>query len=168
MRDKDVVSSLSDEALATAKIFANDFTRSGVRLPPHARSQFVSLSSDILSLGRTFLSNLASPGKPIHLSFKDIKGADLLGSRFTNRDIEVQPNSPMAYSILRSANEEATRKKVYIASKTSTAEQLDVLERLLRTRAKLANLVGYSSFADMTLGDKMVKTSGELVVHAGA
>jgi Zn-dependent oligopeptidases len=60
--------------------------------------------------------------------------------------------------VLRSVHDEETRKEVYLATRTSSKKQIHRLEQLLLKRAELAKLSGYSSFAHMTLSDKMAKT----------
>jgi Zn-dependent oligopeptidase len=80
---------------------------------------------------------------------------------FTQKDLLVYPGSHQAYMILRAAPDEEPRRKVYMAGHTSSAEQLDRLERLLNARAQLSRLVGWNSYAGMTLSDKMAKTPGE-------
>lgn len=160
MRDRDVVHSLSEEAFATAKIFANDFIRSGVRLPIEKRSRFVQLSSEIIAVGRTFLSNISSPKPSVHISSNEMKGVPYSRRFFTMRGLEVARNDPLVHRILSSVDEEATRQKIYIASKSSTDEQVHTLEALLKARAGLARLVGYDSFAAMSLDDKMAQNPG--------
>ena len=81
-------------------------------------------------------------------------------SRFTQRDLLIYPGSLQAQMIMRYAPGEEPRRKVYIAANSSTLEQIDILETLLRTRGQLARLVGSESFGHMALGDKMAKSPG--------
>ncbi|KAL0951533.1 hypothetical protein HGRIS_008217 [Hohenbuehelia grisea] len=172
LSDPSIVKTLGPEALQTAHIFWHDFEKSAINLRPEQRNKFVSLSSEILVLGRQFLSevNAARPPasiKPSELSgLKDNgMGARLqLQARFTQRDLLVYPGSLQAQMIMRSAPAEEPRRRVYIAANSSTPEQVHLLERLLYTRAELAQLVGKPSFAHMTLDDKMAK-SPENVSH---
>ena len=83
-----------------------------------------------------------------------------LQAKFTQRDLLVYPGSLQAQMIMRSAPEEEPRRRVYIAANSSTPDQIEILETLLRKRAELARLVGRESFAHMTLDDKMAKTPG--------
>ena len=83
-----------------------------------------------------------------------------LQAQFTQRDLLVYPGSLQAQMIMRSAPEEEPRRRVYTAANSSTPEQIETLETLLRKRAELARLVGRESFAHMTLDDKMAKTPG--------
>ena len=83
-----------------------------------------------------------------------------LQAEFTQRDLMVYPGSLQAEMIMQSAPLEEPRRKVYMASNSSTPEQIRTLENLLRARGELARLVGKESFAQMTLTDKMAKSPG--------
>lgn len=85
-----------------------------------------------------------------------------LQAKFTQRDLLVYPGSMQAHMIMRTAPEEEPRRRIYLAANSSTPEQIEVLETLLRKRAELARLVGRDSFGHMTLDDKMAKTPGAL------
>ncbi|KAA1467993.1 mitochondrial intermediate peptidase [Dentipellis sp. KUC8613] len=166
LADQDIRDSLSREALQTALIFWRDFEKSGVNLPPAQRDRFVSLSTEILILGRQFLNQASNAKPPAAIKPHELKGLKdhglgsrlQLQTRFTQRDLLVYPGSLQAQMIMRSAPEEEPRRKVYMASNSSSPEQVEVLEALLRTRGQLAQLVGSQSFAHMTLADKMAKS----------
>ncbi|EDR15793.1 mitochondrial intermediate peptidase [Laccaria bicolor S238N-H82] len=166
LSDPSIVKTLGPEAHQTALIFWRDFEKSAIDLPAEQRKKFVSLSSDILVLGRQFLEGANAPRppasiKPSQLSGLKDKGMGVrlqLQAQFTQRDLQVYPGSLQAQMIMRSAPEEEPRRQVYLAANSSTPQQIEVLEKLLRTRAELARLVGRDSFAHMTLDDKMAKT----------
>ena len=154
-------------------IFWRDFEKSAIDLPPAERNTFVSLSSDILVLGRQFLEGANAPRPPTSIKPSELAGLKDKGmgvrlqlqAQFTQRDLLVYPGSMQAHMIMRSAPEEEPRRRVYLAANSSTPEQIEVLETLLRKRAELARLVGRESFAHMTLDDKMAKTPG-VFIHA--
>jgi len=162
------VKTLSPEAYQTALIFWRDFEKSAIDLPPEQRKKFVSLSSDILVLGRHFLKGTNAPRPPTSIKPSELEGLKDKGmgirlqlqAQFTQRDLLVYPGSLQAQMIMRSAPEEGPRRRIYMAANSSTPEQIDILETLLRKRAELARLVGRDSFAHMTLDDKMAKTPG--------
>ena len=168
LSDKEVVKSLSQEAHATALIFWRDFEKSGIDLPPAQRERFVSLSTEVLVLGRQFLNETAAPRPPARIQWSELQGLKDLGmgarlrlqAQVTKRDLLVYPGSLQAQMIMRSAPAEEPRRKVYMASNSSTPEQIDILERLLQARGEIARLVGKESFAHMALADKMAKRPG--------
>jgi mitochondrial intermediate peptidase len=168
LSDPSIVKTLTPEAYATALIFWRDFENSAIDLPPEKRDKFVSLSSEILVLGRKFLQGVSTPGLPAAIKPSELAGLKDQGmgvrlqlqARFTQRDLLVYPGSLQAQMIMRSAPAEEARRRVYIASNSSTPEQINVLDTLLHARAELAQLVGRSSFAQMALDDKMAKSPG--------
>lgn len=166
--DKEVVNSLSPEAHQTALIFWRDFEKSGIDLPPVQRERFVSLSTEILVLGRQFLNETAAARPPARIQWSELQGLKDLGmgarlrlqAQVTKRDLLVYPGSLQAQMIMRSAPAEEPRRKVYLAANSSSSDQIELLERLLRARGEIARLVGKESFAHMTLTDKMAKCPG--------
>lgn len=172
LSDPSIVKTLSQEAYQTALIFWRDFEKSAINLPPEQRKKFVSLSSDILVLGRQFLAGTNAPRSPATIKASDLAGLKDKGmgvklrlqAQFTRRDLLVYPGSLQAQMIMRSAPEEEPRKRLYVAANSSTPEQIEVVETLLRKRAELARLVGRESFAHMILDDKMAKTPGKFAL----
>ncbi|KAI0361429.1 mitochondrial intermediate peptidase [Trametes cingulata] len=172
LSDQEIVRSLSPEAYQTALIFWRDFEKSGIHLPPAQRERFVSLSTEIMVLGRQFLNETAAPRPPARIKYSELQGVQDLGmgarlrlqAQVTKRDLLVYPGSLQAQMIMRSAPTEEPRRKVYMAANSSTPAQIETLERLLRARGELARLVGKESYAHMALADKMAK-SPENVHH---
>lgn len=175
LTDPSIVSTLTPEAYQTALIFWRDFEKSAINLPPEQRNKFVSLSSEILVLGRQFLNEATSARPPTYIAPSELDGLKDKGmgvrlqlqGHFTGRDLVVYPGSLQAQMIMRSAPNEEPRRKIYLASNASTHQQIQLLERMLQARAELAQLVGNESFAAMTLTDKMAKnpsTSNFLVI----
>ncbi|KAJ7446469.1 mitochondrial intermediate peptidase [Mycena galericulata] len=170
LNDQSIVKTLTPEAHATALIFWRDFQNSAIDLPPEKRDRFVSLSSEIWALDRKFLQGVSAPRPPAAIKPSELGGLKDKGmgvrlqlqARFTQRDLLVYPGSLQAQMIMRSAPAEEPRRRVYIASNSSTPEQINVLDTLLRSRAELAQLVGKSSFAQMALDDKMAKSPGHV------
>ncbi|KAH7107004.1 mitochondrial intermediate peptidase [Auriculariales sp. MPI-PUGE-AT-0066] len=163
-QDSEIWAQLSDEARETALIFWRDFEKSGIDLPPHLRTRFVELSSEIFTLGRDFVNNASQPRPSVSLPVEPLRELRSLGSlrkmRFlgTANTISIQPGSNEARMIMANVSDDATRRALFVASHSSSREDVEVLEALLRTRASLASLVGKPSFAHMALDDKMTKT----------
>jgi intermediate peptidase len=168
MSDPSIVKTLGPEAYKTALIFWLDFEKSAINLPSEKRQRFVSLSSDILVLGREFLKEVNTARSPTSIKPSELAGLKDKGmgvrlqlqAHFTQRDLLVYPGSLQAQMIMRSVPSEEPRRRVYIAANSSTPEQIHTLEKLLQTRAELARLVGHESYADMALTDKMAKSPG--------
>ncbi len=159
LSDHEVASSLSEEALATAEIFSRDFDRSGVHLSLEKREKFVSISSKIIALGDAFLRNIPTSNKSVQLHASELVGFPR--SSFWKRTSTIDGGSAEAHAILAGAPSEIARRKVFEASHSSSAGQLELLDNLLQQRAELARLVGYPSHAAMELEDKMAKSPGK-------
>ncbi|KAL4070621.1 mitochondrial intermediate peptidase [Scleroderma citrinum] len=165
LHDPEIVKSLSPEAHQTALIFWRDFEKSAIRLPPESREKFVSLSSEILSLGHEFVTEASASRPAVEIEPSELEGIedDGMGVRLrrqassTQRSLLVYPGSHQAHMIMCSAPNESLRQKLYVAAHSSTPRQIECLERLLCARAELARLVGWDSYASMTLHDKMAK-----------
>ncbi|KAH7886124.1 mitochondrial intermediate peptidase [Phlebopus sp. FC_14] len=166
LNDPEIVRSLSQEAYQTAIIFWRDFEKSAIKLPPGQRDKFVSLSSEILSLGHEFVTQASSPRPAAMIEPSELEGLkdEGMGARLrrqawsTRKNLLVYPGSQQAFMIMRSAPNESPRQKLYMAAHVSSPQQIECLERLLHARAELAQLVGWDSYAGMTLNDKMAKT----------
>ncbi|KAF8581654.1 mitochondrial intermediate peptidase [Ramaria rubella] len=163
LADRTTVGSLGPEAYQTALIFWRDFIKSGVDLPTQQRERFVSLSSEIIVLGRSFLNEAHTTRPPAILEANDLQGRSLRGlSRLKAKSfgttLSIYPGTAEAQLIMRSPSEEVARRKLYLSANASTPAQVEVLERLLRARAELSRLVGRESYAHLALEDKMAKS----------
>jgi len=182
MADPTINSALTLEERAVALIFQRDFERSGIDLPPTQRAEFVSLSSEIITLGRQFLRG--GPGPRGYVDVPIVKLRESIGSGFrANSDkskrraqelidtlnnrvsrltgkVRIHGGSWEAHMLLNYCADEDVRRDVYSASNKANPSNVDTLEALLRARLRLARLVGKSSYAEMTLTDKMAKNPG--------
>jgi intermediate peptidase len=123
----------------------------------------VRISDTILSLGRQFLTEAATPRPDVKVRIQELAGVPVnvirsLSSEANKRgEVWVTPNTWEARMILRYARNESVRRDVFIASNALIPEYVDTLEALLKSRYDLAKLVGSSSYAAMTLGEKMAR-----------
>src|SRR6185369_3810143 len=107
MTDPSILQTLSPEAYKTALIFWLDFEKSAIDLPAAQRDKFVSLSSDILVLGREFLREVNSARPPAKIKPSELAGLKDKGmgvrlqlqAHFTQRDLLVYPGSIQAQMI---------------------------------------------------------------------
>ena len=166
--DPELSNTLTKEGRETALVFWRDFEKCAINLPDAQRNRFVSLSTEILVLGRQFMNDESRARPPAVIRAEELDGLKDRGmgirlknqAYWTGRDLQVYPGSMQAQMIMRSAPNEGPRQKVYMASNSSTQEELYLLEQLLKTRAELARLVGSRSFAHMELIGKMAKSPG--------
>lgn len=150
--------------------FLQDFEKSGIHLPDKQRSRFVTLSDEIISLGRAFTtpyqsSDSSSARKAIALSYEELAEWNVSAARSTGigrgEKVYLHPDSPEGQAIRREHPNAEIRKRFYTASFDSSGEKVEVLEELLKRRGELARLVGKNSWGDVALMDKMAKNPGE-------
>lgn len=161
---------LRPDAQRTAKLFQEDFHKSGIDLPLEQRQRFIELSSEIISHGREFQSPAWSKDRPVKITREDVVGSRTAYDRKRAYRLIALANgvtdsvwlgawSKEARALLKNGLKEETRKKIYIAQFSSKSPE--PLENLLRARAQLAQLVGFPSYAHMLLKHKMAKSPGE-------
>lgn len=158
----EVVAKFSAEEQAVATILYKDFEKSGINLPSAARRKFVELSNTIAELGPRFVNEMAPERFYLQFDSSRLRGMDPMVVRELTRGGRVTlPTMGMsANHALRSVEDEAVRRELYLASHTSNTKQISVLEELLKRRAELARLVGRETYAEVALSDKMASTPG--------
>ncbi|GAA5985087.1 hypothetical protein JCM5350_000837 [Sporobolomyces pararoseus] len=152
-------------AYAVATPFLRDFEKSGIHLPDRQRSEFVTLSTSILQLGRKFLQNASDSEarEPVSVTRSEVEGA--FGKITANKIFPpelgdegwIEPTSWEGRVLARHHPDSRVRKKFYVASHSAPRDHVETLEKLLTERGKLAKLVGRNSWAEVALEDKMAK-----------
>ncbi|KAJ3407047.1 Mitochondrial intermediate peptidase [Chytridiales sp. JEL 0842] len=160
---------LSEEEKRVAHLLLLDFEKSGIHMPQKKREQFVDLNDKILELGQSFTAS-AFPG----VSAVEIEKASVRLQGLSRETIAklvqgkedlavVSTTSMSAMMVLKHVRDEQVRKLMYTGMNSATEWQVEILEKLLKTRGELASLLGKRSYADMYLGDKMARTPENVV-----
>ncbi|CAF9909646.1 MAG: hypothetical protein GOMPHAMPRED_006830 [Gomphillus americanus] len=154
----EVVSSWTEEELRVVQILKKDFSQSAIDLPKEKRQQFVQLSNQVNDLGSAFLDGMQPDQETLSFERSRLYGLDPRivrnYSSGWNR-VELPVHRSIVQQVLVSVEDESVRKQVYIASRNAAQKDINLLESMLRARAELASLSGFSSYAEMTLTDKM-------------
>ncbi|KAL8701730.1 MAG: hypothetical protein Q9224_000366 [Gallowayella concinna] len=160
--DPDIEAVWNDEEKMVAKILLTDFSKSAIDLPDDKRQAFVDLSNQIRQLGTKFVEDMRPEISTVSFRNRQLKDVDPLVLRHAKEKhstgISIPTVGPVAHTALRSMRDEAARRHLYIAGRTTPKSQLQTLQDFLQTRAKVANLSGYRSYADMNLSDKLAQT----------
>ncbi|KAL9129638.1 MAG: hypothetical protein Q9217_001956 [Psora testacea] len=157
----EISSSWDEEEVSVARILLKDFSNSAVDLPEEDRQRFVHLSNNMKNLGSKFLEEMTPATSYFHLQTNEAKGMDpALLQRYTTKHgrVALPIGSDAAYKALGSIDDDNIRQALYLHTKNVPRSQVDTLEQLLETRAEIAQLSGFSSYAEMSLADKMAKT----------
>lgn len=164
MLNEEIARTFTYEQRETALIFIRDFERSGIHLPPEARSTFVTLSDQLNVLSRAF--STPTQKKPIFVRSADLNGIPprirkhmTQQATFTGK-MRIYPGSWEALMISKYSPNEELRRSLYVADMLPEPAKVETLEELLKARDQLARLVGKASFAEWSLDNKMAKSSG--------
>ncbi|KAL8674013.1 MAG: hypothetical protein Q9168_001598 [Polycauliona sp. 1 TL-2023] len=161
----------SDEEKMVAQILLEEFSKSAIDLPDEKRRAFVHLSNRIKQLGTTFINDMRPELSSVSFQHRQLKDVDPLVLQHVTRrltSVPIPTVGPVAVTALQSMKDEAARRKLYIAGRTAPKAQLQTLQELLQSRAKVANLSGYRSYADMNLTDKLAQTPAAVTSFLGA
>lgn len=159
-----------------------DFKLGGVALPENEKKRYAQIQSRLSDLGSTFSNQLLDATHAWHLHIE--KGEDLAGlpeSAVEAAAEEAQQRSvegwvftldiPSYLPFMMYAQNRNLREKLYRAFVTRASEQgpnaeeydnSQVMTETLTLRQELAELLGFASYADLSLETKMAKSSEQV------
>ncbi|QLG72585.1 hypothetical protein HG535_0D02930 [Zygotorulaspora mrakii] len=166
LSNTEISSRLSEEEIKVGKLLLEDFEKSGIRMEPDIREQFIALSQQISVVGQDFINNTDYvQSNYLKIKCEDLRKSGLnslilnqLSQDISGQCYRVPTNGYVAYSILRSCPDDQIRMKVWAAMHSCSEKQIKRLKQLISLRAVLANLMGRKSFAEYQLDGKMAKT----------
>ena len=153
--------SWNEEEKLVAQILLRDFSNSAIELPAEKRRRFVQLSNEMKTLGNEFLDSMTPTKSYLDCEVEQLKGMDPLTlARWSNggRRVRLPTVGGAPYAALGTVEDEAMRRVIYIAGRQASRSQIQLLERLMVTRAEIASLSGHESYAHMNLSDKLAKS----------
>ncbi|KAL8741823.1 MAG: hypothetical protein Q9190_005617, partial [Brigantiaea leucoxantha] len=152
----------NEEETMVARILLKDFSRSAIDLSQERRQSFVELSNRVNQLGQSFVRNISSAKSDVSLQHWQLKGMNPVllhqAAKRTFGGLSIPTVGTVAIAALRSLKDESARRELYVAGRTAPRSQLQTLEEFLQTRAQVAALSGYASYAKMNLSDKLAGT----------
>ena len=165
-----------DEAL-------KDFHLAGVDLPPARRERFRAISTELATLGSRFAQNVldATHGWTVHLTDAQRLAGLPETARALARQCAVQRglegwvltlDAPAYLPVLTHARDRCLREEMYEAYATRASEQGPQAGRwdngpaiaaILALRHELARLVGFESYAELSLAKKMARSTSDVM-----
>ncbi|KAI1341532.1 peptidase family M3 [Xylariaceae sp. FL0016] len=165
LANADVTASWNEEEYTVAKLLYQDFKKSAIHLPQEYRDAFVDVSQTISELGSSFMEDMEPAQSYLDFPSSKFQGMDpVMAQRMVRRGtLRLPTMSPEATVALRNVHDEDTRKAIYHATRTASARSIKTLEAMLKSRAMLAKVSGFSSYGEMALQDKMMAKTPESV-----
>lgn len=139
-----------------------DFRLSGVDKDEATRARITALRDELVLIGQDFDKNIRSDVRTVTIN--DVSELDGLPADYISRHkpdasgvITLTTDYPDALPIFTYAKSEDLRKRMYIAyNNRAYPQNIDVLNRLISRRFELANLLGYTTWADYITANKMI------------
>ena len=141
-----------------------DFKRAGVDKDDETRQKIKDLKSDLVTIGQKFGENIRDDKLYIRLKDpSDLKGlpADYIESHKPGPDglISISTDYPDYIPFMKYADNDQLRKELRFKYLNRGQRNESVLKSMIESRAQLAKMLGYSSYADYVAEDKMIKNA---------
>lgn len=141
-----------------------DFRRAGVDKDEETRNQIKILKAELVTLGQEFGQNIRHDRFVIELdSEAELAGMpkDYIESHKKNArgKIEISTDYPDYIPFMQYADHDGSRQKLRYKYLNRGQKNGPVLKALIEKRHELAKLLGYSSYADYIVEDKMIKNA---------
>ncbi len=146
------------------KTTLRDYRRNGMDLSKEKRDRLQILKNKLNDLELQFSSNVTNSHPILEYSKEELEGVsdDFLNNKAIHgKDGKYRVDANVTWQVvevLRNAKSEATRKRLSIArTSRSMKKNIPLFKRILKTRAEIAQLLGYANWADYRTEIKMAK-----------
>lgn len=152
---------LTDQERYSLQEILESFERSGINLPEEKRNAVLELNQKITLVCSDFDKNIAQSNREIVCSLDELAGVDPLFIENLSKDGEGRYIIPLNYpteNVIMSYCSVASTREKYNKMKVLKAypENEPLLAELVSLRHRLANMLGYESYAALDLADQMV------------
>jgi thimet oligopeptidase len=138
------------------------YERNGFHLQREQRELLKKLQYELSDLSIEFNNNIAEAEDFILLEENENQGlpADFLASRKFENKYKITLDYPDYVPFMKYSGNEEKRKELYIKNLNKAKEKnVAVLDKILKKRQDLADLLSFSSYADYILEERMAKSS---------
>jgi oligopeptidase A len=174
--------------LSRKKIVENelrDFRLGGAELPPHAKERFLQIQEELSALSSRFNDNLLDSTNDFMLHVEnadELAGipADVLEMARETAEKDAIPgwkftlHAPSYSPVMQYADNRTLREKMYRAYSTRASElgkvewdNTPLISRILELRKEEAQLLGFDSYAEVSLATKMASTPKQVIDFLG-
>jgi oligopeptidase A len=183
LQQSDEFSSLSEEQQKVVENAVRDFTLSGVALPKEKKERFAQIQAKLSELSSTFSNNVmdATMGWTKHVTDKALltgmpeSALDAAAQAAHQKDLQgylFTLDIPSYLPVMLYANNRELREEMYRAYSTKASEQgpnagkwdnTDIIKETLALRTELAELLGFSTYAERSLATKMANSTEQVI-----
>lgn len=179
----DVFSLLTTAQKKSIENSLRDFRLSGIDLPEDKQKRFAEISAELSQLQSNFANNVldATQGFTLHISDADkVKGLPLPQQKQAQAEAKKRNLEGMVFTLdipsylpfMTYVEDRELRKELYIAYVTRASDQgpnakqwdnQDNIEKIMALRAEEAQLLGYDSYAHLSLATKMAHDPKDVI-----
>jgi intermediate peptidase len=159
-----ILSQLTEEEKRFAVLLRAEFERDGIHLPDQQRDDVRRLQSQLVELETAFSHNLVHSKKHFFAQASLVEAViprHVLQAFGVNSvegvldQLQLTSDPQIMQTLIKYSPSSDLRKQVYMESMTAVPENLIVLQNLARVRHEIATALGFASYADRFLRDKM-------------
>lgn len=154
--------SLQGEKKRFLKELLRKFKQGGLHLDKEKQEYLKKLKATTDRLGNQYRQNIDASNELFEITNKDTAGLekDFLDARKTEKGTyEIDMSKPSYTTFMKFCPNDSLRKEIQkIYNNRATPVNLAILDSLLYYRHEMAALLGYNSFADYALADRMAQT----------
>lgn len=154
---------LTDEQRYYVQETMIDFKRAGLDLPDDVLDQVCTIKKELTKLAQEFDRNIAEDNRTVVVAREELAGLDdeFIASLKKNEDgaYLLSMDYPTYFRVMEHGEVEGTRKKLYEAfSNRAYPKNEQLLKQIIALRDQLAKLIGYDSFAALSIDQQMART----------
>jgi len=141
-----------------------DFERDGLGLPLEKREELKKLQDKLSDLTISFSKNIAEVNDYLIVDEKDMDGLDAEyknAHRTEDGKYKIGLSYPSYIPFMKFSSSEETRKELYKKYNNRAVDKnIDLLKEILIVRQQIAKMLGYNTYAEYVIEDRMAKTPG--------
>lgn len=139
-----------------------DFERNGFALSEEGRKELEIINNKISDLSLLFQKNIASVDDYLLVEEADMEGLQedyIKNHKTDDGKYKIDLSYPSYLPFMKYSKSDASRKKLYIMFRNRAAEDnLEILNKVLVLRKQMAELLGYNTYAEYRVEDRMAKS----------
>lgn len=145
-----------------------DFKQNGLGLEKKKREKLKQLMKELVNLELEFSKNLREVSDSAEFDDKELEG---MGADYKSRlkktesgKYIVTTNYPDYLPLMDNCSVDQTRKKMeFLFNNRCADKNVTLMEKAIKLRAKIARIMGYKTFADYAMADRMAKNAANVV-----
>lgn len=173
LKDPKIREQLTSEEQSVGELLLSDFLRSGINMDDSTKKSFVDLSQNISLIGQHFINGVGNIAEDYIVVEKELLtdiNPSLLYSipeTSSGEAYRIPLHGRILFDILRLSKNSEVRRKFWRALHQPPKDQVDLLNHFLKYRGILAHLLGYNSFSEYQLQEKMAKNPQNIMSFLG-